>query len=763
MSHRHQTRVLRACDSCTHSKQRCDGQRPWSVLILTASRASRRCLEREESCHYTKTLRKRGRPPRSDSIRSLRTEKHRAVDHESPQRTPQTPLEMIAESSASRPDTFNGMAPSDLRRSTIGEATDSMSEVLKNSIGTSSTDSSFSNQQEKFNPIFHRPPASIEVNSNQSEFPSVKISMDPTSPLKDFSRPKIDHDSNIAHGYSIKESHHFLNSILPHLQGVLSLAEALEMLEIYFDEGSNPLYKTTSPYMLAHVLHPSTVLSQADARPISPALLAVILFCVTQTADMKIFDTPGARERTSVVLYRLALDLLETEDPDNYFRTSDGWQFHPHPNGSSPSEFNSTPNRQSSGQALLPRQLGSTDIILAVTILTLTISGGHYKADSLKWKDKLVRLVRASGLSMEDQDIDLGPVFCGLYNGDATFRRWLISKEERRRLFWLIYSLDRHLALSFNVQLSLPEGTFCVRTPLPEDVWQSLDTADLTYIPTCPLGPPTHISGCGFFEYFLPLATVLGHIIDLHHYRSHPVMGRFVPMEAVHHIEAMISSQEQELTALQTQTNELFTDDLNAQGFSQQPTGPSSHSGEEFTSSSMSNSTITKLQLVRIYSTYLLHVFHILLHGKWDPISMIEDKDDWITSESFLKCASHALSATGVVSQILTLDPELLFMPYLFGIYLLQGSFILLLFLDRMPELGPNRSVEEVCETIIRAHEVSVVTLDTTFQKNFRKVFRSMLYDAQQAGPHSWDEHKARRRELLSLYRWTPLAHGLAY
>lgn len=50
-----------------------------------------------------------------------------------------------------------------------------------------------------------------------------------------------------------------------------------------------------------------------------------------------------------------------------------------------------------------------------------------------------------------------------------------------------------------------------------------------------------------------------------------------------------------------------------------------------------------------------------------------------------------------------------------------------------------------------------------TLQKNFRKVFRSMLYDAQQAGPRSWDDHKARRRELLSLYRWTPLAHGLAY
>ncbi|KAJ6131253.1 hypothetical protein N7523_001713 [Penicillium sp. IBT 18751x] len=27
---RRQSRVLRACDSCTHSKQRCDGQHPWA-------------------------------------------------------------------------------------------------------------------------------------------------------------------------------------------------------------------------------------------------------------------------------------------------------------------------------------------------------------------------------------------------------------------------------------------------------------------------------------------------------------------------------------------------------------------------------------------------------------------------------------------------------------------------------------------------------------------------------------------------------------
>lgn len=126
-------------------------------------------------------------------------------------------------------------------------------------------------------------------------------------------------------------------------------------------------------------------------------------------------------------------------------------------------------------------------------------------------------------------------------------------------------------------------------------------------------------------------------------------------------------------------------------------------------------------------------------------------------------------------------------MPYLFGIYLLHGSFILLLFADRMPQLGPNQSVEQACETIIRAHEVCVVTLSTEFQvrlflfwhilshpapiallltkpaslqKNFRKVLRSTLYSVRGSSPTEWEEHKA-RRQALSLYRWTKGAKGL--
>jgi hypothetical protein len=140
---------------------------------------------------------------------------------------------------------------------------------------------------------------------------------------------------------SMKPPYRCLDSILPHLNGLLSAEEASEMLEIYFNEKHNSLFKSTSPYLLAHVLHPSSVLHPTDPRPTSSALLAVILFCVAQTADMKIFDTPGARERMSVDLYRLSLDLLQPEDPDNYFRTS-GKHFMHRNNAKAPADSQQT-------------------------------------------------------------------------------------------------------------------------------------------------------------------------------------------------------------------------------------------------------------------------------------------------------------------------------------------------------------------------------------------------------------------------------------
>ncbi|KAL4782613.1 hypothetical protein BJX76DRAFT_349248 [Aspergillus varians] len=746
-------RVLRACDRCSRSKQRCDGER---------------VRERNTPCQYEKLVRKRGRR----------------------RRTKPTPTghRVLAPGPPSLNDLTNPSADGMRRRNTNPLSTPSYTDDGSTRMTAETRRTSGSNHHEGRNdqfglesalrgiPVGHQEPVLPQLSNqflfqdafigtagrpnNQAAFTPGRVEhwLDKTAPIppgvprglySTVSHKMQDNPGNgVAQG---QRSYPCLVPLLPYIQGIISPSDASEMLETYFNEQRDPIFKAASPYTITHIIHPSSVLHPTAPRPTSSVLLLVMLLSVAQTADLKIFDPPGARQRIVLDLYRLALDLMEPVDWDNYFRTSDGWQFHPRGGYTDKEERSSMSHAAGSG--LIPDFLGSTDAILAVVILTLVISGGHFKADCLKWWSKAIRLARASGLSMEDRGMQPESISGQLYQGYASTRERVLVKEERRRLFWLIYCLDRHLALSFNATVNFPEGTFCVAAPLPETLWQNLETIDLNSIPEPHLDPSTRITGYGFFEYFIPLATVLGHVIEFHHIQNHPLFGDTLNYAAVHKIENLISEREKDLAELRDQLeNPLPT---------QNPVGPFSHTlGHAHSPTSTIDS---RKPLVLAYSTHMLHVFYILLHGKWDPISMIEDKDDWITSDSFQACASHALSATTAVHQILSLDRELTFMPYLFGIYLLQGSLILLLFVDRMPELGFNKSVEEVCETIIRAHEVSVVTLDTTFQKNIRKVFRSMLHDAQRANPNFREAHKVRRREILSLYRWTRTSHGLAY
>lgn len=151
----------------------------------------------------------------------------------------------------------------------------------------------------------------------------MKMSIDTGTPLSVHQPIYGTVTSLFSSGVSMRKPYCCLYPILPSLEGILSPDEASEMLEIYFNDGESSPFESTSPYMLVHVLHPSAVLHPTNPRPTSPALLAVILYSVAQTADMSLFDAPGTRERTSMDLYRLSLDLLQSEDPDNYFRTSD--------------------------------------------------------------------------------------------------------------------------------------------------------------------------------------------------------------------------------------------------------------------------------------------------------------------------------------------------------------------------------------------------------------------------------------------------------
>ncbi|CEL07015.1 hypothetical protein ASPCAL10181 [Aspergillus calidoustus] len=503
------------------------------------------------------------------------------------------------------------------------------------------------------------------------------------------------------------------------------------MLEIYFSDRKSST--APSAYAPAHVLHSGAVLHPVYPRPTSPILLLVILLGVAQTADLKVFDPPGARQRITLDLYYLVLDLMEPLDLDDYMGGS------PTPHG------------------VAQENLESTDLILALVIMTLVVSRGHFKPDGMHWWTKATRLVRASGLNMEDKHLAADSPSSPHGQGDMINRARIVAKEERRRLFWLVYYLDRHLALSFNSSLHFPDGTFHVAAPLPETLWQTLEHVDLGSIsfPAPCLGPPQSITGLGFFECFLAPASLLGHIIELHHFRNNPLLGEYLAPSAVDRIETLISQRQQEVAALEQALDATGREPLAA-----------------IWPGATAPATATKDALA--YSSCLLEVLYILLHGNWDPKSMMVDDDDggarwWAAgfaprSFKLQTCVSHAISTATCIQRILDLDPDLTYMPYIFSIYLVHTSFMVLGLMSRMLETGSGPAVEDSCEVLIRAHEVSIMTLDCTLQKNVRKVLRSMLHRSRHPDEDTFShgEHRARWREMLSAYRWTPVASGMA-
>ena len=93
--------------------------------------------------------------------------------------------------------------------------------------------------------------------------------------------------------------------------------------------------------------------------------------------------------------------------------------------------------------------------------------------------------------------------------------------------------------------------------------------------------------------------------------------------------------------------------------------------------------------------------------------------------------------------------------------YLLQGSFLLLLITDKL-QFEASLIVVRACETIVRALEASVVTLNTEYQRNFCIVMRSALAEVRGRVPEDFGEQRLKRRKLLALYQWVGNGTGLA-
>lgn len=163
--------------------------------------------------------------------------------------------------------------------------------------------------------------------SQHSAYQPAAMAYGVSSWLENKSRTELSHSISSTRSYTTppdtsrdSQSYPSLEPLLSDLQGILSPSDAVWMLEIYFKEAKP--FTATSPYALPQIVHPGSVLHPISPRPTSPLLLLVVLLHVAQTADIKLFDPPGARQRITLDLYYLVLERVGPVDMDSYMRTS---------------------------------------------------------------------------------------------------------------------------------------------------------------------------------------------------------------------------------------------------------------------------------------------------------------------------------------------------------------------------------------------------------------------------------------------------------
>lgn len=597
-----------------------------------------------------------------------------------------------------------------------------------------------------------------------------------------------------------------LRPLLPHLNNIVSIPLACELLDLYFSSSSSAQMHPLSPYVLGFVFRKRSFLHPAKPRQCTPALLASILWVAAQTCDATFLTTPpSTRGRICQKLLELTVKLLNPlihgprVEETNFANTIiNGVAL----GGLGVAIPGTAHAAAMNGETTAFGAAGALDDVVTYIHLATVVSASEYKGASLRWWNAAWALARELKLGRELPDSASMPTPEGLDtnreiddampapNGTRTPGSVTEEdREERRRIWWLVYTVDRHLSLCYNKPLFLLDVE-CdgLLQPMDDTIWQQGEfyTGDSNIHINSPngsavirkRGPNFECTGHSIFGYFLPLMTILGAIVDLNHARNHPRFGvGFRSSQEWNDFAAEITMQLEAYgrSLKEFEQKHLSTSDLNTNTAANTTTAPqldgngnplptdhvspslSVHSNN----SRMSQESDLQTRIVVAYGTHVMHVLHILLTGKWDPISLLDDNDLWISSQSFITATGHAVSAAEAIESILDFDPGLEFMPFFFGVYLLQGSFLLLLIADKLQsEASP--SVVKACETIVRAHEACVATLNTEYQRNFRKVMRSALAQVRGRLTGSTEEQQLRRREVLSLYRWTGDGTGLA-
>lgn len=535
-----------------------------------------------------------------------------------------------------------------------------------------------------------------------------------------------------------------LESILPHIACLIPRALACDLLELYFKSSSTAYIKPASPYVSTFILRKWSVLRTNNPRPCSKALLCSMLWVAAQTSDSKYLTAPPARRgRITKQLLELTISFLNPL-VHSVLKTSENPSLKQPNDVSALGDFGmanpAAGNETEGGSA---SSVANLDDVITYINIAHVISASEYKASSMRWWTaanclaRELRLGKELGLPGNDNENTCTTRF-RMDNDEESLLKHESDRfdhtrtrlhpntnlpdsmteeqrEERRRTWWLLFLMDRHLSLCYNLPLSLLDAE-CqdLLQPIGDAVWQAGEffnpTRDETWN-TRQAGPRYECTGHSLFGCCLPLFTILGSIINMQKAKQHPVLGPslYNSPEWTEQIQVITHQLEEYTTSLHAlEVRSIVPPQSTREEFA--------HTSPIFSQSKhqIDNSEL-RTRIIVAYGRHFIHVLYVLLYGKWDAISLLDNTDNFIASPAFSTATSHAIAAAGALNDILEYDPDLSFMPYFFGIYLLQGSFLLLLIADKMGTQADDNAVK-ACETIVRAHEVCVVTLNTEYQ-----------------------------------------------
>ncbi|KAJ3576153.1 hypothetical protein NPX13_g3797 [Xylaria arbuscula] len=344
-----------------------------------------------------------------------------------------------------------------------------------------------------------------------------------------------------------------LNPLVPHLGNIIPVSLACDLIDLYFSSSSSAHAHPMSPYVLGFIFRKRSFLHPSKPRQCQPALLASMLWVAAQTSDAPFLtQVPSARGKICQKLLELTVNLLKplihTSSGDTSPLSSpaiDGVSL-----GGLGVNLHSSMSIENigGGDPGAFGAAGSLDDVVTYIHLATVVSASEYKGASMRWWNAAWSLARELKLGRElapnppttTQDANdvesAGDITAELESEGSNGAISEEEREERRRIWWLVYVMDRHLALCYNRPLSLLdiecEGLL---QPMDDTEWQNgnfgpfaTDPAlgdELTEDGGRTRGPQFKCTGHSIFGYFLPLMTILGEIVDLHHARNHPRFG----------------------------------------------------------------------------------------------------------------------------------------------------------------------------------------------------------------------------------------------